>query len=62
MQELATTPDARISQYSFGQSISQVGVTVYSCKSAREGKKIFGNETYVQIIIVVIIALSIILS
>ena len=44
MQELATTPDARISQYSFGQSISQFGVTVYSCKSAREGKKIFGND------------------
>ena len=44
MQELATTPDARISAYSFGQSISQFGVTVYSCKSAREGKKIFGND------------------
>ena len=44
MQELATTPDARISAYSFGQSISQFGVTVYSCKSARKGKKIFGND------------------
>ena len=44
MQELATTQDARISQYSFGQSISQFGVTVYSCTSAREGKKIFGND------------------
>ena len=44
MQELATTQDARISQYSFGQSISQFGMTVYSCTSAREGKKIFGND------------------
>ena len=44
MQELATTQDARISQYSFGQSISQFGITVYSCTSAREGKKIFGND------------------
>ena len=44
MQELATTQDARISQYSFGQSISQFGVTVYSCTSARKGKKIFGND------------------
>ena len=39
MQELATTQDARISQYSFGQSISQFGVTVYSCKFAKQGKK-----------------------
>ena len=44
MQELATTQDARISQYSFGQSVSQFGMTVYSCTSAREGKKIFGND------------------
>ena len=44
MQELATTQDARISQYSFGQSISQFGVTVYSCKFAKQGKKIFGND------------------
>ena len=44
MQELATTKDSRIAQYSFGRSISQFGVTVYSCTSAREGKKIFGND------------------
>ena len=42
--QLATTQDARIAQYSFGRSISQFGVTVYSCNSAREGKKIFGND------------------
>ena len=44
MQDIATTQDARISQYSFGKSISQFGLTVYSCSSAREGKKIFGND------------------
>ena len=42
--QLATTQDARIAQYSFGRSISQFAVTVYSCNSAREGKKIFGND------------------
>ena len=44
MQELATTKDSRIAQYSFGRSISQFGLTVYSCATAREGKKIFGND------------------
>ena len=42
--QLATTKDARIAQYSFGKSISQFGMTVYSCNSARKGKKIFGND------------------
>ena len=42
--QYATTKDSRIAQYSFGRSISQFGVTVYSCTSAREGKKIFGND------------------
>ena len=42
--QLVTTQDARIAQYSFGKSITQFGVTVYSCTNAREGKKIFGND------------------
>jgi len=42
--QYATTKDSRIAQYSFGRSISQFGVTVYSCVSARNGKKIFGND------------------
>tara|TARA_B100000513_G_C11901368_1_gene185486 strand:+ start:2288 stop:3007 length:720 start_codon:yes stop_codon:yes gene_type:complete len=44
MQYYATTQDSRIAQYSFGRSISQFGVTVFSCTSARNGKKIFGND------------------
>ena len=44
MQEYVTTQDSRIAQYSFGRSISQFGLTVFSCTSAREGKKIFGND------------------
>ena len=42
--EYANTKDSRIAQYSFGKSVSQFGMTVYSCSSAREGKKIFGND------------------
>jgi len=42
--QYATTKDSRIAQYSFGKSISQFGMTVYSCTTAREGKKIFGND------------------
>ena len=42
--QYATTKDSRIAQYSFGKSISQFGVTVYSCTNARDGKKIFGND------------------
>ena len=42
--EYANTKDSRIAQYSFGKSISQFGMTVYSCNSARKGKKIFGND------------------
>ena len=44
MYQLAETPDSRVAQYSFGKSISQFGMTVYSCNSARKGKKIFGND------------------
>ena len=44
MYQLAETPDSRIAQYSFGKSISQFGMTVFSCSSARQGKKIFGND------------------
>ena len=44
MYQLAETQDSRIAQYSFGRSISQCGMTVFSCTSAREGKKIFGND------------------
>ena len=44
MQYYATTKDSRIAQYSFGRIISQFGVTVFSCTSARNGKKIFGND------------------
>ena len=42
--QYANTKDSRIAQYSFGKSVSQFGMTVYSCTSAREGKKIFGND------------------
>ena len=44
MWQLAETKDSRIAQYSFGRSISQLGMTVFSCTSARKGKKIFGND------------------
>ena len=44
MYQLAETQDSRIAQYSFGKSITQFGMTVYSCHNAREGKKIFGND------------------
>ena len=44
MYQLAETKDSRIAQYSFGRSISQYGMTVFSCNSARKGKKIFGND------------------
>ena len=44
MWQLAETQDSRIAQYSFGRSISQLGMTVFSCTSARKGKKIFGND------------------
>ena len=44
MWQLAETKDSRIAQYSFGRSISQFGMTVFSCTSARKGKKIFGND------------------
>ena len=41
MYQLAETKDSRIAQYSFGKSISQFGMTVFSCNKAREGKKDF---------------------
>jgi len=44
MYQLVETQDSRIAQYSFGKSISQYGMTVFSCNSARKGKKIFGND------------------
>ena len=44
MWQLAETQDSRISQYSFGKSITQFGMTVFSCNQARKGKKIFGND------------------
>ena len=44
MWQLAETQDNRIAQYSFGRSISQSGMTVFSCTSANKGKKIFGND------------------
>ena len=37
MYQLANTPDHRIAQYTFGKSISQFGMTVFSCNKAREG-------------------------
>ena len=44
MYQFAETQDSRIAHYSFGSSISQFGVTVFSCTDARENKKIFGND------------------
>ena len=44
MWQLAETKDSRIAQYSFGKSISQLGMSVFSCTTARKGKKIFGND------------------
>ena len=45
MYQLVETQDSRIAQYSFGKSISQYGMTVFSCNSARKGKKIFGKSS-----------------
>ena len=44
MYQLAETQDTRIAQYTFGKSISQFGVSVFSCSDARKGKKVFGND------------------
>ena len=41
---LAESQDARIAQYTFGKSIAQFGVSVFSCNNARKGKKVFGND------------------
>ena len=35
---LAESQDARIAQYTFGKSIAQFGVSVFSCNNARKGK------------------------
>ena len=44
MYQFAETQDSRIAHYSFGRSITQFGMTVYSTTDARQGKKIFGND------------------
>ena len=44
MYELASSQDSRIAQYTFGRSIAQFGVSVFSCDKARKGKKVFGND------------------
>ena len=44
MYELASSQDSRIAQYTFGRSIAQLGVSVFSCDKARKGKKVFGND------------------
>ena len=44
MYQFAETQDSRIAHYSFGRSISQFGMTVFSTTDARQGKKIFGND------------------
>ncbi len=44
MYQLAETQDTRIAQYTFGRSLSQFGVSVFSCTDARKGKKVFGND------------------
>jgi hypothetical protein len=44
MYQLAETQDTRIAQYTFGRSIAQFGVSVFSCNDARKGKKVFGND------------------
>ena len=44
MYDLASTQDSRIAQYTFGRSIAQFGVSVFSCDKARKGKKVFGND------------------
>ena len=44
MYQLAETKDSRIAEYTFGKSITQFGVSVFSCTSARKGKKIFAND------------------
>tara|TARA_B100000686_G_scaffold329160_1_gene390006 strand:- start:1132 stop:1851 length:720 start_codon:yes stop_codon:yes gene_type:complete len=44
MYQLAETKDSRIAEYTFGKSITQFGVRVFSCTSARKGKKIFAND------------------
>ena len=44
MYNLAESQDSRIAQYTFGKSIAQFGVSVFSCNNARKGKKVFGND------------------
>ena len=44
MYQFAETQDSRIAHYSFGRSITQFGMTVFSTTDARQGKKIFGND------------------
>ena len=44
MYQFAETQDSRIAHYSFGRSITQCGMTVFSTTDARKGKKIFGND------------------
>ena len=44
MYELASSQDSRIAQYTFGRSIAQFGVSVFSCDKARKGKKVFGYD------------------
>ena len=39
MYQFAETQDSRIAHYSFGRSISQFGMTVFSTTDARQGKK-----------------------
>ena len=41
---LVNEQDSRIAQYTFGKSISQFGLTVFSNTNAKQGKKIFGND------------------
>ena len=44
MYDITTNKSYDIAAYGFGKKIEQHGFEILSCVSAREGKKIFGND------------------
>ena len=44
MYDITTNKSYDIASYGFGKKIEQHGFEILSCVSAREGKKIFGND------------------
>ena len=44
MYDITTNKSYDIAAYGFGKKIEQHGFEILSCVSARQGKKIFGND------------------